>query len=70
MDNNFEVCSRQEAISFVKIFMAVFVPIVASLMVFHLYIYQGKKAQALEALSNVEVHRASLLAESLREHFD
>lgn len=70
MDNKAAACSRQESISFVKTFMAVFIPIIVSLMVFHLYIYEGKKENALQALRNLEVHRAGLLADTMREHFD
>lgn len=71
MGNQVKASMRnEETISFGKTFLAVFVPIIISLMVFHLYIYQDKKNHALQSLRNVEVHRTSLLAESLREHFE
>ncbi|MBU0680358.1 MAG: sensor domain-containing diguanylate cyclase [Proteobacteria bacterium] len=70
MDNKVEICSRQETISFIKTFMAVFVPLLVFLMMFHLTIYHGKKKQALQSLGNFEVHRASVVVETLLEHFD
>ncbi len=70
MDNKVSAWSRLATISFVKTFMAVFVPVTISLMVFHLYMYQGKKRHALHVLTDAEVHRVTLLAETLRDHFD
>lgn len=70
MDNKVEPCSRQDTISFAKTFMAFFVAMIISLMILHLYIYQVKKKDALQVLTHVEVHRITLLAESLRQHFD
>ena len=56
--------------SFLKTFLLVFIPIMAFLLVLHSSIYKAKKRNILYALSNVEVHRTNLLAQTLLEHFD
>ncbi len=70
MNTNMETSSQQETTYFVKIFIAVFVAISGVLILLHLYIYHGKKKQALQELSNVEVHRATVMAQVLNNHFD
>ncbi len=70
MDNHVAAGSRQEAIFFIKTFMVVVFPIIVLLLIFHFFIYQGAERDALQRLRTLEVHRATLLADTLREHFD